>query len=256
MTHDRTIPAVLITMPHSHYSEKARWALDWLSLPYREEPHAPLWHRLATIRVGGRSVPVLVHGARRFTDSTEIMVYADSCCGGDQLYPRGSALRSAVDTLEERFDKDLGPHTRRWAYAQLLSDRRVLVQIMSRGVPRFEARLLPVIIPGVLRLVRSSLSITPESARRSIERVRDIFKEVGERLGNGRRFLVGDRFTAADLTFAALAAPVLFPPGYRGACPALDDMPAEMRDEILRLRDTEAGRFALRLFSQERDRAS
>src|SRR5438876_979267 len=66
--------AVLITMPHSHYAEKARWALDWLSLPYSEEPHAPLLHWIATTRKGGRSVPVLLHGARRFTDSTDIMV--------------------------------------------------------------------------------------------------------------------------------------------------------------------------------------
>jgi glutathione S-transferase len=32
---------------------------------------------------------------------------------------------------------------------------------MSRGVPRFEAGLLPVIMPGVVRLVRAALRITP-----------------------------------------------------------------------------------------------
>jgi glutathione S-transferase len=85
--------------------------------------------------------------------------------------------------------------------------------------------------------------------------VRGIFKDVDGRLDDGRRFLVGERFTAADLTFAALAAPVLFPTGYRAAYPALDDVPAAMRDEVLRLRDTAAGRFALRLYLQERDRS-
>lgn len=244
--------AILITMPHSHYSEKARWALDRLALPYREEPHAPLLHRLATTRNGGRSVPVLVHGGARFIDSTDILVHADSFCGGDLLYPRDSELRHVVETLEERFNEELGPHARRWAYAQLLSERHLLRQAMSRGVPRVEAGLLPIIMPGVLRLVRSGLRITPESAQRSIARVHGVFKDVGERLNDGRRFLVGERFTAADLTFAALAAPVLFPAGYRAAYPALDDVPAAMRDEVLRLRDTVAGRFALRLFAHER----
>ena len=89
-----------------------------------------------------------------------------------------------------------------------------------------------------------------------IERVRGIFREVDERLCDGRRFLVGERFTAADLTFAALAAPVLFPAGCRAAYPALDAVPAAMREEALRLRDTDAGRFALRLFSQERGGSS
>jgi glutathione S-transferase len=123
---------------------------------------------------------------------------------------------------------------------------------MSRGVPRSEAALLPVLMPGVVRLVRSALRITPESAARSLERVHGVFNEVDIRLEDGRRFLVGERFTAADLTFAALAAPVLFPTGYRAAYPALDDVPAAMRDEVLRLRDTTAGQFALRLFLQER----
>lgn len=250
------ITAVLITMPHSHYAEKARWALDRVALPYREEPHVPLFHRLATGRHGGGSVPVLVHGTDRFVDSTDIVVHADAACGGDLLYPREPALRGEVEALEARFDDELGPHTRRWAYAQLLPETRLLRQAMSRGVPRFEAGVLSVTMPVVLNLIRSRLRITPESAQRSLERVRGIFREVDERLADGRRYLVGGRFTAADLTFAALAAPVLFPAGNRAAYLALDEAPAAMREEVLRLRDTAAGRFGLRLFAQERGDAS
>jgi glutathione S-transferase len=239
-------------MPHSHYAEKARWALDRLALPYREEPHVPLLHRIATTRNGGGSVPVLVHGTSRFVDSTDIVAHADAVGGGDLLYPRDPALRREVEALEERFDDELGPHARRWAYAQLLPETRLLRRAMSRGVPWLEARMLAVMMPLVLGLVRSQLRITPESANRSIGRVRGIFREVDERLDDGRRFLVGERFTAADLTFAALAAPVLFPAGYRAAYLALDEAPAVMREEVLRLRETHAGRFALRLYSQER----
>ncbi len=256
MTDRSVAPAILITMPHSHYSEKARWALDWLALPYREEPHAPLMHRLATTRNSGGSVPVLVHGSKRFVDSTDIVVHADAVSGGDLLYPRDATLRREVETLEEQFDDELGPHTRRWAYAQLLPETHLLRKAMSRGVPWFEARSLPVVMPLVRNLIRTSLRITPESAHRSIERVRCIFQGIDERLGDGRRFLVGERFTTADLTFAALAAPVLFPAGYRAAYPALAEVPASMRDEALRLRDTDAGRFALRLYSQERGGSS
>ncbi|WP_175848108.1 glutathione S-transferase family protein [Burkholderia arboris] len=254
MTTDSVHPAVLITMPHSHYSEKARWALDRLAQPYREQPHAPLLHRLATLPNGGSSVPLLLHRGARFTDSTDILVHIDLLQGGDCLYPRDTALRQEVEALETQFDEVLGPHARRWAYAQLLPERRLLLHVMSRGVPRFEAAVLPVILPGVVRLIRTALRITPDSAARSIERVRGIFTEIDGRLDDGRRFLVGERFTAADLTFAALAAPVLFPAGYRAAYPALDAVPPAMRDEVLRLRDTAAGQFALRLYAEERDR--
>ncbi len=255
MNNDGAHPAVLITMPHSHYSEKARWALDRLSLPYQEQPHIPLLHRLATKRNGGSSVPLLVHGRARFIDSTDILMHADHVSGGDLLYPRDASLRQEVEALETRFDEELGPQARRWVYAQLLAERSLLRQAMSRDVPPLEAALLPVILPTIVRIIRKALRITPESTAHSLERVGSLFKEVDDRLEDGRQFLVAGRFTAADLTFAALAAPVLFPTGYRAAYPALDDVPVAMRNEVLRLRDTTAGRFALRLFLQERYRS-
>jgi len=244
--------AVLITIPVSHYCEKARWALDRVGLPYVEQPHVPLIHRLATQRNTGGTVPVLVHGTTRLIDSTPIVVHADAARGGNLLYPRDAALRKEVEALEEQFDSDLGPHTRRWAYAQLLPDTKLLRTLWSRGAPTSEATLLTMIAPLVRRLVTAGYKITPESAERSLERVRSVFRQMNERLSEGRRFLSGDRFTAADLTFAALAAPMLLPDKCRAAQPHLNEVPAAMREEILRMRDSAAGQFALRMFSDER----
>jgi glutathione S-transferase len=114
MTNGNTAPAILITIPLSHYCEKARWALDRTALPYREEPHAPLLHRLATKRNERGTVPVLVHGSSRFSDSTDILKHADAVCGGDLLYPRDAELRREVDALEERFDTELARIRAAW----------------------------------------------------------------------------------------------------------------------------------------------
>jgi glutathione S-transferase len=256
LVREYTAPAVLITVPLSHYCEKARWALDRVKLPYREEPHAPLLHRIATRRNDGGTVPVLVHGSSRFIDSTDILVHADAASGGDLLYPHDAALRREVDALEEQFDTQLGPHTRRWAYQQLLPHTQLLSALWSGEAPQVEAILVRVGAPLVRRLVRAAYKITPESAQRSLDRVRNVFSDVDKRLSDGRRFLTGDCFTAADLTFAALAAPVLFPAECRAVLPALDSAPGPMREEVLRFRGTVAGCFALRLFAQERGRAS
>ena len=61
-------PFRLITIPVSHYCEKVRWVLDYLKLPYVEEPHMPPFHRLATTKFGGKSAPVLVPKDGNFKD--------------------------------------------------------------------------------------------------------------------------------------------------------------------------------------------
>lgn len=104
----------------------------------------------------------------------------------------------------------------------------------------------------VIGAIRKGFGITPEGAQRSIDRVCAIFSEVDKLLRNGRLYLVGGRFTAADLTFAALASPVLLPELGIAAYPKIQDVPAPMRERIEQLRDTDAGRFALRMYAQER----
>ena len=245
-------PATLITVPLSHFCEKARWALDHARVAYREEPHVPLLSRFATRRGAGSSVPVLIHGDRQLIDSTNILVHIDSLRGGDCLYPRDPIARSEVDALEEKFDAELGPHVRRWVYAQLLPDTKLVSSLWSRGVPRMQASLVPLIAPLARYLARKGYKITPDSALRSLHRVHAIFDDVAQRLSDGRQYLVAGRFTAADLTFASLAAPMLLPAECRAVQPSLDAVPPTMREEVLRMRDTPAGRFALRLFAEQR----
>ena len=49
--------ARLITIPFSHYCEKARWALDYCGVPYTEDAHLPGLHIRPTRRAGGGPSP-------------------------------------------------------------------------------------------------------------------------------------------------------------------------------------------------------
>ena len=48
-------PLELVTIPISHYCEKARWALERADIPYRERRHVQGIHRIAARRAGGGS---------------------------------------------------------------------------------------------------------------------------------------------------------------------------------------------------------
>jgi glutathione S-transferase len=248
----------LITVSASHYCEKARWALDRRGVPYREEAHVPLLSWVATFGSGGRrTVPVLVTASGVLSDSTDIAAYADRVgSAGDRLVPDDADLAEEVRDLEDLFDEKLGPATRRLGYHMLLRDREALLRLWTASAPSVERGLARVMYPMLRQAVVRGLVVDEAGVARSRERLADCFDVVHRRIASGRRYLVGDRFTLADLTFASLAAPVLLPETYAGALPRWSAMSGEAQASMLPWREHPAGRFALRLFETERRRAA
>jgi glutathione S-transferase len=244
----------LITITPSHYCEKARWALELAGVEYREERHPPLLHVWAVKAAGGRRpTPVLVTRDGVFADSTDILEHIDGRPDAAwRPYPDQPQLRSEVQALEEHFDTALGPHTRRLAYYYLLPHKELVLQSMLPGVEGAERVLYRIFRPAISLLMRRSMRIDDEGRRRSLKRVRQIFAEVGERLADGRPHLVGEEFTAADLTFAALGAPAVLAPDYGSPLPSLAQVPDELRQLIGEFRATAAGAFVLRCYERYR----
>lgn len=247
-------PYRLITIPPSHYCEKARWALEKSGIPYREEGHPPLLHRLATkFAKGGRTTPVLVTGDRVLADSTDILEFIHvEHAEGWRPYPLDSQRRVEAEELEELFDTRLGPHTRRLAYYHLLQDNRLFMKTVLAGVGNVERLVFRASAPLIKKLMRVGMRIDDEGAERSLGYVRTVFDTVDELLSDGRSYLVGKTFSAADLTFAALAAPVLLPRDYGSPLPSLDEVPPELLAQIEEFRSSPAGAFALRVYRDHR----
>jgi glutathione S-transferase len=245
----------LITIPVSHYCEKARWALDRAGVVYVEEGHLPMLHWRATLPYRTRTVPILVTIGAVLKTSGEIVRWADArMTGGTHLYPTDPSERREVEELEEHFDAKLGPASRRWAYSYLLGDKRRALEVLTPGAPKGEVSKFRAAFPLISSMMRKGMTVTPAGTNRSRERIRAILAEVSGRLRDGRRYLASDRFTAADLTFAALCAPVLIPPQYGALLPPLDELPVGLVTEVRRLREHPAGRFALGLYERERAR--
>ncbi len=244
----------LITIPISHYSEKARWALDRLKITYTEEPHVPVFHRIATLKYDGSSVPVLAtenHG--NIVDSTDILHYLNGNAAPDKkLYPDIPELRKEVEELEDLFDEKLGVAVRNWGYFYQVKNRQAMRRGWCKNTPWYEQIGFTILFPLLSNLLQKRFEITAENAAKSLAEIQEVFDLVGQQLSDGRSYLVGDNFSAADLTFAALSAPILMPPEHFIKPQALSQLPSEMATVIQELQGTLAGSYALRLYRQER----
>jgi glutathione S-transferase len=245
---------ILITIPISHYCEKARWALDWAGITYEERAHLQVIHWVPVKRAGGgKTAPVLVWGDRVLADSADIIEEASARAQpGRALLPDEPTAAAEVRELQSNFDERLGPEGRRWMYFNLRGRRDIAISYACAGVPAWQRRGLPLAYPFVARIIDRYLDITPASAAHSEAEVRAVFDGVAERLGDGRPYLCGERFSAADLTFASLAASVLMPPEYGVPLPQPDELPAPMATKVRELRAHPAGAFALKMFREER----
>jgi glutathione S-transferase len=249
----------LHTITFSHYSEKVRWCLDRLGVPYDEVPNVGILGVLLT----GRTVPWLEvpPGLTRVGESPRILRYLWGEYAGRLpsqqtwfLEPTAAAL-----DLEGRFDRRLGNDVRVWAYGNVLKRRDLTLRtwgIEERTIPAWQRGLLAAGMPVLRIAVRRMLGVTPQRAERALEKTRAAFDEVDRMLVDGRRYLVGDALTFADITFASLGALAVLPPEYPGGRTGrgleIADLDPEWRAEVERFRQRPSGQFILRLYREER----
>ena len=220
-----------------------------------ERPHLQLIHVLAARSAGGRrTVPVFVSDAGEvLAESADILRWADTQVGPEhRRYPDGEVGAEAA-ALEEWLDHGFGSDGRLWMYHETLPVARELRQWALAGVPRWERLLFRASGPMVGIAIRRYLRVDSAAAV-ALDRVDRVFDEIARRLSDGRRFLLGDRSTAADLTFAALSAPMLLPVRYGSPLPPVEAMPDAFAQEVRRLRSHPAGTFVDRLYREYRGR--
>jgi glutathione S-transferase len=153
--------------------------------------------------------PVLCLDGRNIGDSTVIIAALEQRSPDPPLYPENPADRRRALELEEFFDEELGPDIRLWAYNQLLSD------------PEGFTRIAQGIAPGPLRGVAAPMARTmvklrfgahdAEKAAAAQVKVLAALDRLDSELDESE-YLVGDSFTVADLTAAALFYPLVTPP--------------------------------------------
>jgi len=243
---------ILWQLQVSHYNEKARWALDYKRIPHVRRSLLPGWHAVKARRLTGEieTTPVLTLDGRAIGDSTHILAALEERWPQPPLYPEDEALRRRALELEEFFDEELGPHLRRAVYHELLPYPELTVPLFANGQRPWVRVLIRLTFP-VLRIgMRQSMNIQPGAAEASREKTVAAMDRLEAEIGPSG-YLVGDSFTVADLTAAALFYPVARPPEF--PYPSVTDPPEPAREFIDSLLERPGGQWVTEIYRRHRN---
>ncbi len=245
----------LITIPFSHFCEKARWALDRAGVEYVEARHLPPFVRKHARNAGGTgSVPTLGFPGGVRGESKAILKWCDErTLENQRLYPADRALMERTEAYTDRLDREYAPAVRRLLFSAFLDDPAAFVRLGTRQAAFFEGLLFRLGAKKALASLAVDLELNSQKVAEAEAEVERTLLDAEERLAGGARYLMGtDRMTAADLVFAAFTAPFVLPPEHPGGMGAPAEMPAALRTRLEAVRARPAGRFVLELYSKER----
>lgn len=198
----------------SHYNEKARWALDHKRIAHRRRSYLPGMHVLPIRRLTGQQqVPVLVDGERVIPGSAAIIDYLETAHPEPTLLPADPAERERVLEIQRYFDVEIGGPLRAAAFQEWLTDGRYMARLFTGHAGPLARGAYAASFPLVRMAMRGTMHLGPDAAADGLRRAEEAFAFVAERPGPSG-YLVGDRFTLADLTAAAILAPALMPPEF------------------------------------------
>lgn len=210
----------------SPWSEKARWALDHHRVPYAYREHYPLIGepslRLRARRLRGRvSTPMLLTQEGALIDSLRIAQYAERQGRGPALFPAGHeaqvlgwAARSEAALMAARV----------LYLDRLRHDRAAKLELQPGSFPRPVRRLALPLVDVAISFLRRKYGM-PDSATAAASLAREL-EALRSALAGGKRYLVGDGFTFADIAMAVtlqFVSPVagrylVLGPATRAAC--------------------------------------
>lgn len=209
---------VLWQLDISHYSEKVRWALDYKEVGHvRRSPFPGMHIAIALGLTGGeaKTFPILQIDGRTIADSTAAIAALEEYEPAPALYPSDPAERERALALEDYFDEQLGPHARLLPFHELIGDPDLFAELAVQSVPpplNKAPALVGTYARGYTKLRWGAADgEAAAAARAGIVAAMDRLE--AELEANGGDYLVGESFSVADLTAAALFYPVVGPEG-------------------------------------------
>eukprot|EP00040_Diaphanoeca_grandis_P039531 m.259329 g.259329 ORF g.259329 m.259329 type:complete len:281 (-) comp37901_c0_seq1:124-966(-) len=244
--HQRTV----VALPYSPFCEKVFWAYDRSKVAYGIRTVFQGFFPTTLLEFSAASVPIVIDGGAVVKDSKPVLdaLYNE---GHSWLYPS-----PAVREVELGFGDAFGKSVARVVYHHLFSTDEgcvLLKRVWKVNVSSTERFLCDPLFPACRWAMMAGLEI-PQGLPGFVATVDEVFARVSALLADGRKYICNTpQMTAADITFAALAYPLILPEEKAAVFVSWDDeLPQGFRKEVRRLRATPAGQFVLRLYTEDR----
>src|SRR5262249_31841884 len=190
---------------------KVRWALDYKRIAHRRRVLGADYLIRAWRATGRGTLPILFLDGRAIGDSTDIIAALEAHQPEPALYPADVGARQRALALADDLDAQPGRATRAAMVTPLFRhDPDVALRALTTGMPEQAYRMLRPLVrifPAFYRFRHRIDDAKLETDRATVQASLDRI----ERERDGRAYLVGDAFTVADLTAAALPSPLLQP---------------------------------------------
>jgi len=237
-------------IPLSHYNEKVRWALDYKRVAHHRQVLGPDYLIRAWRATGRGTLPILWLDGRAIGDSTHIIAALEQRYPEPALYPSDPATCERALALEDDLDETLGPALRAAVVTLLFRhDPDLALRVLTTGMPEKAYRTLrPLlrIFPAYYRFRHKVRDANLEADRATVAAALDRVEQERQ----GRAYLVGDAFTVADLTAAALLSAVLQPPEIQ--YPLQVEWPPYLQDYRVTLLRHPAAQWATGIYRRHR----
>jgi len=228
---------------------------------YIEHPHSVLTHMAFSLwHTSGfsSSTPVYITKDKHvLKDSSDIMHYvSDELCklGKPTLYPS-----TEVEEFENYLNQTLGVHARRYGYWLMFQTddmQNELRKCWLRETVGFERWIQLHSFGPIKALVTKGMNVQEQPSLISKQHVDEVFEKVNQKLEeHGGLYLFNTNYpTAADLTFASLAYPMIFPSQCDDLIITYDPnvMSRQLYEQVTIYREQKAGKLVLRMYEQDR----
>lgn len=201
----------LLEFPHSHYCEKARWALEYKGIPYERVAILPGFHLFTVRRYAPKtSVPVLLDSGVNVQGSGEIIDYLDKLHPDRLLTPIDSDIRQHCLTIERSMDDRLGENVRRILYHTLLDYPDFIRYCFTHSMPKMKQFVFSLFYPLLRQRIYQTYVISDDRVEQAKQSFATAMSEVEQQIAD-KDYLVGNEFSRADISVASMLSLLVLP---------------------------------------------